>query len=274
MTESAEWLYGIEFKPGGSDGERTKIVSEPPLDAMLTGCLFYPSSGVDLRPIRLYGIQSAVYADYGWTQQDVEKTIFDDGFRGFDLLGHVWLNIDDLIPEPHKPDFFEQEQDKHLERPPAGPHSLENHFDWGHADPRRLEMEKEKRAKTPFVSWYVFEKRRTDQGSTENRRVSLLYCGAEAIAVFQQLFGKRNLAPDYIAIIRPGTGFGGNWTDFRDEQGLLAKSVRKVASESAPRLLISDVPNGHWPVMFPNRSKRQYKEQLKENTFYLTERKS
>jgi hypothetical protein len=261
MTESAEWLYGIEFKPGGSDGERTKIVSEPPLDAMLTGCLFYPSSGVDLRPIRIYGIQSAVYADYGWTQQDVEKTIFDDGFRGFDLLGHVWLNIDDLIPEPHKPDFFEQEQDKHLERRLA--------------DPGRLENQLERFGKAPFVSWYVFEKSRPDQRSGKKRRVSLLYCCAEGIAAFQQLFVKRNLAPEYIAIIRPGTGFGGNWTDFRDEQGLLAKSVQKVANESAPRFLISDMkPDGYWPTMFPNRSERQYMEQLKENTFHLTERTS
>ena len=54
------------------------------------------------------------------------------------------------------------------------------------------------------------------------RKIFLLYIGGEGVATFQALFWTNNISPKALGIIQPGTGFGLNWTDFRDTNGSLA----------------------------------------------------
>ena len=56
---------------------------------------------------------------------------------------------------------------------------------------------------------------------------SLLYLGAEGITVYENLYLANGIVPKAMAIIQPGTAFGGNWTDYRDPDAPLAVSVMK-----------------------------------------------
>jgi hypothetical protein len=44
------------------------------------------------------------------------------------------------------------------------------------------------------------------------------------VATYQYLFWNKS-TPRSLAIIQPGTGFGGNWTDFRKSDGPLGQAV-------------------------------------------------
>jgi hypothetical protein len=45
------------------------------------------------------------------------------------------------------------------------------------------------------------------------------------VAAFQALYHGNHCAPDVLAIIQSGEGFGRNWTDFRDVDKILGRSV-------------------------------------------------
>jgi len=249
--DGLQWLNDIQFaKSEKGEGGISKIVSDPPLDLMLDGCLFYPASGLDFRPIRIYGIQSAVYVDYYFEQNEIEDRVTRGGLRGYDILGIEDVDLEVLVPDPFNPDV----SGDNLVRAQGFSSPIEG------------------RIKPAFAKWIVFERRHKNRRSDSHSRISLLYICAEAIAIFQQLFVSRKICPDYVAIIRPGTGFGGNWTDFREEEGLLGQSVRSVANDCTPQFLISDWEGGYWPEMFPHPSKSQAKIDTKDRPLYLTVR--
>ncbi|MCF8227153.1 MAG: hypothetical protein K9J30_14850 [Bacteroidales bacterium] len=62
------------------------------------------------------------------------------------------------------------------------------------------------------------------------KRFSLLYLGGEGVASYQALYWTNQMKPKALAIIQPGTGFGLNWTDFRDENRDLGWVVRNNPS--------------------------------------------
>lgn len=50
----------------------------------------------------------------------------------------------------------------------------------------------------------------------------MLYIGGEGVATYQALYWANKKTAKAVAIIQPGTGFGFNWTDFRDRKGAFA----------------------------------------------------
>ncbi len=56
-------------------------------------------------------------------------------------------------------------------------------------------------------------------------RFSHFYLCADGTAAFQALYVANHACPKVIAIIQPGEAFGGNWTDFEDQEKILARSV-------------------------------------------------
>ena len=71
----------------------------------------------------------------------------------------------------------------------------------------------------------MFDRKRDfseDHGPT---RFSLLYLCADGVAAFQALYIANSATPKAIAVIQPGHGFGGNWTDYTNPDRLFAKSV-------------------------------------------------
>lgn len=79
--------------------------------------------------------------------------------------------------------------------------------------------------KSPFCEWLVFQRKDEYDESHGARRFSLLYLCADGVAAFQALYVQYGVSPAAIAIIQPGTGFGGNWTDFTDPNKILARTV-------------------------------------------------
>src|SRR5690606_20306993 len=77
----------------------------------------------------------------------------------------------------------------------------------------------------PFAEWVVLQ-RKNDFGADHGpERLSLLYLVADGAAAFHALYNTQRVAPYIVSIIQPGTGFGGNRTDFREEKLIFGRVV-------------------------------------------------
>lgn len=59
-----------------------------------------------------------------------------------------------------------------------------------------------------------------------------------------------------LTIIQPGTGFGGNYTDFRDPNGFFAWTILKGNGQHLPEYLVCgglllDYSQAFWPEAYP-----------------------
>lgn len=172
-----------------------------PLREILRSSLYYPASGFDGDPAKYLAgdIHSFVYVDYGEGEEAFERALQTQGFKGYGLLGKREIAEKALIPRNWDPDGLPPEY-----RPPdAFPEAR-----------RAL-----------FCTWIVLERLPEFDDDHGPERFSLLYWCHEGVSAFQKLYVSRRLAPRAVAIIQPGYGFGGNWTDFYAPQGPLARSV-------------------------------------------------
>lgn len=183
-----------------------------PLRDILAESLYYPACGVDGLPIEFLGglIHSFVYVDYGVTREAFAEAIGRprglSPFAGYSKLGERWLQKVDLAPDDWGPERLPRRSDGRLER---------------------LEEARQKAA--PYAHWSVWQRnpaRATSYGPT---RFSLLQICGDGVATYQALYRRLEIVPKVLAIIQPGTGFGGNWTDFRDEDGFFARVVAPQA---------------------------------------------
>ena len=175
------------------------------LQQILTDSLYYPACDIDGGVIKycnehygVLGINSYVYADYGIEEKRLKDNL--DSFYGYYLTKSCPVSVDNLgfdlsqlIPEC-------SDEDK-----------------------ERIEFWRQK----PFARYAVFER---DFGYGQEigpDGFSLLYLGAEGITVYENLYLANGIVPKAMAIIQPGTAFGGNWTDYRDPDAPLAVSVMK-----------------------------------------------
>ena len=175
-----------------------------PLRKLLKDSLFYPACDIDDGVIRYcnerfdtLGIYSYVYADYAVGESRFRTYI--DEFPGYQLLASRPLSPSDIgadnpfpMPEGVNPeDYFRFRKDWH-----------------------------------PFACWAVYERDPDFDDHHGPERFSLLYLGAEGAAAYSGLYVANGISPKAMAIIQPGTGFGLNWTDFRDWHCALARTVR------------------------------------------------
>ncbi len=75
-------------------------------------------------------------------------------------------------------------------------------------------------------------------------RFSLLYICADGVAVFRSLYIQNAIVPKAIAIIQPGHGFGGNWTNFEDHEKVLGRSVLNDNLGGGPEFLLNGGAGG------------------------------
>ncbi len=173
-------------------------------ETVLRDSLYYPASGTDVQPVKWFmgNVYSFVYIDYGVSRGALHSELFSRGFRGYcqihrepvtqqQLTPRGWsVKIEpDLDYEEKRPDFFRK--------------------DMAH----------------PFCEWYIFERKNNFDDSHNPERFSLLFLCADGVASYQSLYLSNGLVPLILAIIQPGHGFGGNWTNFTDRKAILAKSV-------------------------------------------------
>jgi len=168
---------------------------EFPVRALLYNSVYYPASAFDGGVIRDCNVNrkdwstlSFVYVDYMATERDLSET---DMPRGYRILGKRRLTETELVPNgwtPQIPPHFEMERYRDRVSRFANRH--------------------------PFATWMVFERLPEFDDDHGPKRFSLLYLCADGVATYQALYWTHGVHPRAIAIIQPGTGFGGNWTDF------------------------------------------------------------
>lgn len=185
-------------------------------DTVLRDSLYYPASGTDGGPVKWFmgNVYSFVYVDYGVSRGNLHSELFSRGFRGYRKIHSESITQQQLTPrgwtvrikpelesEEKRPDFFRKEMAR------------------------------------PYCEWYVFEREENFDDLHNPGRFSLLFLCADGAASYQSLYLSNNLAPLVLAIIQPGHGFGGNWTNFTDRNAILARSV--FHGENIPEYVVN-----------------------------------
>ena len=175
------------------------------IKSLLKDSLYYPACDIDGGVIKycnehfsMLGINRYVYTDYGMEEKRLKDNL--DSFFGYYLTktrsvsaADLGFDLSQLMPEC-------SDEDK------------ERIYAW---------------RQKPFARYAVFE-RDFGYGPEIGPKVfSLLYLCAEGITVYKNLYLANGIVPKAMAIIQPGTAFGGNWTDYRDPDAPLAKTVMK-----------------------------------------------
>lgn len=167
-----------------------------PIREFLEDSAFYPAAGTDFWPVLALAehCRTFVYADYCVSVEDAAAALqrlhphsLRDVTREALLEGCPWQ-------APARP-----ECDRAF--PYVPPYALVARFKVGSEDGRRY---------AGGIS-FLFP----DPRGLHEREVELLYLGGEGVATYEALYGGHRIAPKVLAILRPGTGFGFNWTDFR-----------------------------------------------------------
>ena len=188
-------------------------VSQIPLKEILSGSLYYPSSGFDGDPIKYLSgkFYSFIFVDYGIDRNELDEEIRNRGFNGYHIVMSRDITEKQLTPngwEPTSPSRHDGDPSKYR--------------DW---------------IKKPFAKWLVFQRNNGLSSEHGAEKFSLLYLCLDGVAAFQALYISNNCFPLGIAIIQPGHGFGGNWTNFEDPEGILARTV--IANPAGkPKILL------------------------------------
>ena len=184
-----------------------------PIAELLENSVYYPSSHFDGSVVKAYAHDhpSFVYCDYGVTEDQFMAEI--QTFRGYDVLAHRPVQKDELIPNGWQP-----------QQPPH--HLLANYGKY----PDYI--------KPPFAHWAVYERKPEYSDRHGPVRFSLLFVGGEGVATYQALYWSNRTTPKAVAIVRPGTGFGLNWTNFLDGTKALGHVVTQNP-HGTPNLIIT-----------------------------------
>ncbi|MEC4747533.1 hypothetical protein [Methylomicrobium sp. Wu6] len=178
------------------------IVNNPfPLNEVLQDSLYYPGAGTDGKPVRwLAGnVYSFVYTDYMVSRPRFLHALNNvhSGFRGYRVLGLRDMTMKELIPNgwvPQPPNVFD-----------GNPNEGREHF------------------AEPFGIWGIMERLPDYPAEHGPERFSLLYLCGEGVASYQALYNSNRLKPKILFLIQHG--FGGNWTNFENPDGIFAQSV-------------------------------------------------
>ncbi len=111
--------------------------------------------------------------------------------------------------------------------------------------------------KPPFANWYIFDRESKLGEAHGPQRFSLVYICADGVETYQALYWQNRIAPKVLTIIQPGTGFGGNYTDFRDPDGFFAWTVLYGNHDFVPKYLayggsLLNYDAACWPDAYPN----------------------
>ena len=187
----------------------------------LTDSLYYPACGVDWEVIK--------YCNEHYDQLGINKFIYADYWIGETMLKN---NLESFSEYPLGYNLIES----HSVSPSVLGFDLSLIPECGEVDKEHILWWRKK----AYARYAVFEKDPYWEHGPD--RFSLLFLCAEGIAVYENLYLANNIIPKAIAIIQPGTAFGGNWTDFNDPDGPFAKVVKK--GNSLPKYFFSGGARG------------------------------
>lgn len=177
-----------------------------PLRLLLWNSVYYPASGLDGGVIKYcntfgrgMGIRSFVYCDYNTKEDELCDNVANH-FRGYTIFAHRSVSVGELGV-------------KHLSMEPIDDRAKHNH----------LTPEGE-----TFCHWFIMERDAAFEDDHGPKRFSLLFLCCEGVTAYVQLYSQNEILPQALAIIQPGTGFGENWTDFRDYDAPLSFVLRHI----------------------------------------------
>jgi hypothetical protein len=175
------------------------------LNEVLKDSLFYPACKFDGSPIKHaadFGkLNSFVYVDYGVTEENLQQEIMN-GFKGYKLSNNQRISQECLVPNGVS---YVVSPDNNEYRSISDEYNPDNN--------------------PPFCRWYIFEREEGYSDDHGPKIFSLLYLCSDGAAAFQNLYISNKIKPKVIAIIQPGHGCGGNWTNYFDRKSILARSV-------------------------------------------------
>lgn len=194
-----------------------------PISDLLEKSLYYPACGFDGEPVRFfnehysdYGVNSYVYVDY--SIDPAELDVEQETFAHYHIFAVRELKETDLVPGTVKwqnyASILTEEEITRLKAVPFGLFADRIHL---------------------FGRWIVYERNRDDGDKFGPERFSLLFVGGEGVATYAAMYLSWGCVPKVLTIIRPGFGFGGNYTDFRDPESALMKVIG--CGKSLPELL-------------------------------------
>ena len=207
-----------------------------PLDSLLHNSVYYPASGYDGDMIRLFnkilkdkGVRSFVYCDYN-SSEDKVVSLAKEHMRGYRVLAHRAVSPDEFsTPNLPSPNFLPMD--------------------------RRFEV---KPGTREFIHWFIFERKESFAPEHGPERFSLLYICGEGVNTYDILYNSRNIAPKCVAIVQPGEGFGGNWTDFHKVGAPLYQAL-KYNPAGLPEMIVNGGVWEHdWTRGYENLSWEEY----------------
>ena len=180
------------------------------VNVVLQDSLYYPAAGFDGDPVQYLAgnVYSFLYVDYGVSREGFLERIQDPsyGFWGYRICHQESITENQLTPHGWTVKILPET-------------TLQTNLN------RFMLYKKDGVIQEPFCEWVIFERDRDKDESHGPKRFSLLYLGADGVAAYQAIYLSNNIRPKIIAIIQPGSGFGFNWTEFRDENEIFARSV-------------------------------------------------
>ena len=192
--------------------------TELPLRMMLENSSYYPACDEDGGVMRFLNVQkpelgilSHIMVDYRMDHSRLLNAL--PSIRGYHVYSHRPLAMEELIPNGWQCPTLSAEEFRMMEK-------------------RRTDMNM-----NPFAEWVLLE-RDNDMDATHGPdRMSLIYICGDGAATYHALYCTQQIAPALLAIIQPGTGWGGNYTNFFDPHALFH---RIVASNKAgmPKWLV------------------------------------
>lgn len=174
--------------------------------------LYYPSCGIDGIPIQCFmgNIFSFIYVDYGITESKFIKEITkDNSIKGYNII--------------HKENITK--------------YQLDNGERIYYAPKISDRIPLDGWIKEPYCYWIIFERDENYDDTHNPKRFSLLYLSSEAVSAYYVLYNRNNIAPKILCIIQDGSGFGGNWTSYKDRRQDLAQAV--FLNKNLPEYLIN-----------------------------------
>ena len=194
------------------------------IEEILGNSVFYPACGDDGLPVKYfnehfaeYGVNSYVYVDYAMNADRLRD--IQNGFRYYHIVEQTDLAEGDLVaPGTDYRKYASVLTDEEIVRQKEVVYGMY----------RGLIR--------PFARHIEYERNDDADKVRGPERFTMLYIGAEGVAAYAALYSTRGIAPRAIAIIAPGTGFGGNYTDFYDPDSALIKLIRQ--GESQPEYIM------------------------------------
>ena len=176
----------------------------PPWHQLLDRSAYYPACGTDGDPVEYLGghCHSFVYADYGYSFEKISDLLSHEfAFSGYRLQSARLLDESEInLADTWETILIDPRTD---------------------GEPYRYRD----RQVIPYAYWCIFERLPSHPDTHGPVRFSLLYLGMDGVAAFHALYAFHRAVPSVVAIIKPGEGFGWNWTSFFDCKQIFCRTV-------------------------------------------------